>query len=467
MGNEAAPKNAAKLSRSDAALLSLEVLTLRDRLATGSVRAVEIAKACLAQIALREPEVQAWAWLDEDHILAEAARLDALRATGRPVGPLHGLPIGLKDIIDTAGIPTENGATLDKGRMPPADAVIVRQLKAAGALIMGKTVTTELAYLAPGKTRNPVNPAHTPGGSSQGSAAAVAAAMVPLAIGTQTGGSVIRPAAYCGTVGYKPSFGAIPRTGVLVQSPTLDTLGVFSASVDGAALLAEVLFGHDPHDSATTLAAPPRLLDIARSKPPVLPVFAVVPTPPGPTAPDTDMRLAIEELTDFLGEQAFTLSLPQIFDEAALVRERINFAEMAKTYYSYERRGWDTLSEITRAAMTSGKEVPARDYISALDWRELLNAALDEIFDRCDVILTPATPGTAPEGLSSTGSSIYNGLWTLCGTPAITLPLFQAENGLPMGVQLIGRRGDDARLLRTANWLHSEVMRSNGENGND
>lgn len=466
MENRAVQPGGAKLSRSDAALLSLDVLTLRDRLASGAVRTVEIARACLAQIALREPQVQAWAWLDEDHILAEAARLDALRATGRPVGPLHGLPVGLKDIIDTARIPTENGTTIDKGRVPTEDAAIVRQIKAAGALIMGKTVTTELAYLAPGKTRNPVNPAHTPGGSSQGSAAAVGAAMVPLAIGTQTGGSVIRPAAYCGIVGFKPSFGTIPRTGVLTQSPTLDTVGVFAGSVEGAALLAEVLFGHDPQDGATALAAPPRLLATARAAPPVKPMIAVLANPPGPVSPDEDMKLAIDELTEFLGEQAFTITLPPLFDQAAAVRERINHAEMAKNYYGYERRGWDALSEVTRSAMTAGQDIPARDYISALDWRDILNSALDEIFDRCDAIVTPATPGTAPEGLASTGTAIFNGLWTLCGTPAVTLPLFQATNGLPMGVQIIGRRGDDARLLRTARWLFAKVMQSQEETGN-
>lgn len=448
-----------KASPDPAAVLSLDVLTLRDRLANGALRAVELARACLARVAAREEEVQAWAWLDEADVIAQAERLDALRATGRPIGPLHGLPVGLKDIIDTAGIATENGTLIDAGRVPVEDAAIVRRLRAAGALILGKTVTTELAFLHPGKTRNPVNPAHTPGGSSQGSAAAVASGMVPLAIGTQTGGSVIRPAAYCGIVGFKPTFGAIPRTGILMQSPTLDTVGVFSGSVEGAALLAEVLFGDDPADPQTRPAAPPRLLSIARAKPPVTPVLAVLADPPGP-APEEDMRLAIEELTEFLGDRAFAIDLPPLFDEAAAVRERINFAEMAKYYYSYERRGWDSLSEVMQGAMRAGRDLPARDYLSALDWRGILNAALDEIFDRCDAILTPATPGPAPADLTTTGSAIYNGLWTLCGTPAVTLPLFDASNGLPMGVQLIGRRGDDARLLRTARWLMAELGQS-------
>jgi Asp-tRNA(Asn)/Glu-tRNA(Gln) amidotransferase A subunit family amidase len=446
-----------------ASVIALDTLTMRDRLASGALRVTDLAKAYIAQIKVREGDVQAWAWLDEDHIMAEAKRLDALRTSGMAIGPLHGLPVALKDVIDTRGIPTENGTAIDKGRVPTEDAAIVRRLKAAGAFVMGKTVTTELAFLEPGKTRNPVNPAHTPGGSSQGSAAAVAAAMVPLAIGTQTGGSVIRPAAYCGIVGFKPSFGAIPRTGVLAQSPSLDTIGVFGTSVEGVAMLAEVLFGDDPGDTATVPTAPPRLLSTAVSDVPVRPTLALLSTMPGGVAPSEDTALALEELASFLGEYAFALALPPLFDEAAETRERINFAEMAKCYYAYERRGRDVLSPVMQRTMDAGKTILARDYISALDWPRLLNAALDEIFDRCDAILCPATPGPAPAGLESTGSAIYNGLWTLCGVPVVTLPLFEASNGLPMGVQLVGRRGNDARLLRTARWLMNELNTANEE----
>lgn len=443
--------------RASPGLVALGPLELRDRIANGALRAADLAQGCIAQIRAREPEVQAWAWLEEDHAMAEARRLDDLRRTGRAVGPLHGLPVALKDVIDTRGIPTENGTPLDKGRVPSEDAAIVRRLRAAGAYVLGKTVTTELAFLHPGKTRNPVNPAHTPGGSSQGSAAAVAAGMVPFAVGTQTGGSVIRPAAFCGVVGFKPSFGAIPRTGVLAQSGTLDTLGVFATSVEGAAMLAEVLFGDDPADPATQPSAPPRLLSTALSEVPVRPTFAVLRDMPGGVAPSEDMAGAIAELAGLLGEYAFDITLPRPFEEAAAIRAQINFAEMSKCYYGYEKRGRDLLSPVMRETLDAGKAIPARDYIAALDWRGLLNAALDEIFDRCDAILCPATPGPAPEGLESTGDAIYNGLWTLCGTPAITLPLFEASNGLPMGVQLIGRRGDDARLLRTARWLMAEA----------
>lgn len=437
-------------------LLALSAVALRDRLASGTVRAVELVEACLAQIAAREPQVQAWAWLDGDHALAQARALDARRVSGAPIGPLHGLPVALKDVIDTKGIPTENGTAIDAGRVPGADAFIVARLRAAGAIILGKTVCAEAAYLHPGKTRNPHNIGHTPGGSSSGSAAAVAAGMVPLAIGTQTGGSVIRPAAYCGIVGFKTSFGLISRHGVLMQSPHLDTMGVFGRSTEDVALLAEVLAGYDPADPATEALPTPRLLATASAKAPVPPMFAYVRLPDQDSADDQTLS-AMDELADLLGEQCFGTVLPNVFDEAATIRQRINHAEMAKCYFGLERRGRALMSPVLAAAIDEGKAVLARDYIAALDWRDLLNAALDRIFDRCDAILTPATPTAAPEGLESTGSSIFNGLWTLCGTPVVTLPLFWAENGLPMGVQLVGRRGDDARLLRSARWLAQHV----------
>lgn len=434
-------------------LLMLGAVELRDRLASGALDALTLVEACLARIAARDGEVRAWAHVDPEFARHQAKAMDALRRSGRPIGPLHGLPVGLKDIIDTKRIPTENGCALDAGRVPAEDAWIVRQLKAAGAIILGKTVSTELAFLHPGPTRNPHNLDHTPGGSSSGSAAAVADGMVPLAIGTQTGGSVIRPASFCGTTGFKPSFGAIPRSGILMQSHTLDTVGVFASDPSGAALLAEALFGHDPLDSSTTPAPFPRLARTAAEKPPLAPVFAVV-RPPGWERAHDDMKEALAGLEDALGEQAFPLDLPELFAEAAAQRERINFAEMSRYYYRYERDGVGQLSDVTLDAIRKGAAMPARDYLAALDWPRVLNAALDEIFSRCDVILCPAAPGPAPEGLGSTGDAIFNGLWTLCGTPAVTLPILTAGNGLPMGVQLVASRGDDARLLRTARWLY-------------
>jgi aspartyl-tRNA(Asn)/glutamyl-tRNA(Gln) amidotransferase subunit A len=433
-------------------LLQLPALELRDRLARGALRAVDLAKAYLAQIEAREPEVQAWAWLDSDYVLEQAARLDAYRASGRTIGPLHGLPVGIKDIIDTAKIPTENGTAIDAGRVPTKDAALVSRLRQAGAIIMGKTVTTELAYFGPGKTRNPHDATRTPGGSSSGSAAAVAARMVPLAIGTQTAGSVIRPAAYCGVVGFKPTFGAIPRTGVLRQAPSLDTVGVFAHSAADAALLAEALCGYDQQDPATAPVPAPRLLQTALAKVPVTPGFAFL-RPADWEQADAETVDAFAELTTVLGDLCEPIELPAFFARAGRLREQVQHAEMAKNYYPYEQRGRDQFSTKLQAAMDDGKSILARDYLAARDWQQLANAALDEIFDRFDAILTYAAPGAAPEGLDGTGSPVFNGFWTFCGTPALTLPLLASNQGLPMGVQLIGRRGDDGRLLRTAQWL--------------
>lgn len=429
-------------------------VALRDRLASGALKATVLAKDCLARIRAQEDRIGAWAWLDPDFVMHQAEALDRHRATGRPIGALHGLPVGLKDVIDTAKIPTENGTAIDKGRVPAKDAFVVERLKAAGAIIMGKTATTELAYMHPAATRNPHAPGHTPGGSSAGSAAAVAAAMVPLAVGTQTGGSVIRPASFCGVTGFKPSFAAIPRTGILRQSQTLDTVGVFGRGPLDAALLAEVLFGHDAGDPATAPAPAPQLLRTASEAPPLPPVFALV-KPPGWDRADPDTHAAFAELAETLGEaQCFEVPLPDAFEDAAELRRRINFAEMARNYRTYAKAGAEHLSPVLQEALQEGSATLAKDYLGALEWRDVLYAGLAEIFGHADAILTPAAPGPAPEGLDTTGDPIFNGLWTFVGTPAVTIPAFTASNDLPFGAQLIGPRAGDARLLRSAAWLY-------------
>lgn len=435
-----------------ATLLTLDTQELRSRLASGAVSALEVTEACLARIAERDDEVRAWAWVDPEFARDQARRLDAHRKAGRPLGALHGLPVGLKDIIDTAKIPTENGCKMDAGRVPIHDAFIVERLKLAGAVILGKTVTTELAFMQPNVTRNPINPEHTPGGSSSGSAAAVADLHVPLAVGSQTGGSTIRPASFCGVTGFKPTFGAIPRRGVLMQSPTLDTIGVFGRTALDAAMLAEVLFGYDATDSATSPTPVANLLEVARSAPPMKPILAFV-KPPGWDLADPELHAAFAELTEALGDQVFEAELPDVFQNAAALREKINLGEMAKYYYRYGREPGEHIGPLTRKAIVTGDAILARDYLAALDWRDIFYAALDEVFQRCDAILCPAALGPAPKGLESTGSSLFNGLWTMVGTPAVTIPAFTAENGLPMGVQLVGPRGQDARLLRSANWV--------------
>lgn len=437
----------------------LTALAARERLNEGSLRAVELTQACLHRIAARDPEIQAWAVVDERLALDQAEALDRYRQTGRAVGPLHGLPVGVKDIIDTADLPTENGNALDRGRRPTEDAWLVGRLKAAGAVIPGKTVTTECAYLAPAKTRNPHNPSHTPGGSSAGSAAAVASGMVPFAIGTQTGGSIIRPASFCGVVGFKPTFGMIPRSGVLRTSRRLDTVGTFARTIEDAALLADALVGHDPADPDTRPTAAPRLLDTALSDPPLTPQFAFVKTPAW-SAVEADCAAGFGELMEALGDHCDEVELPGIFAEAATAHRRIMLAEIAHNLRPYYDRGADLLAEETRAGIEEGRAISATEYLAALDWREPLYAGLEEIFARYDAIITPAVPGEAPRGLGSTGSAAFNVLWSLTGVPAVTLPLLTGENYLPIGVQLVGQRYNDGRLLRTARWLVNHLSGS-------
>ncbi len=439
-------------------------LDARDRMAQGEFTAADYAAGLLARIEAIEPQVEAFTFFDADMVRARADELDRYRGTGRALGPLHGLAVGVKDIVDTADMPTENGTVIDAGRKPTVDAAIVSRLRAAGAIVAGKTVTTEFAYFHPGKTRNPINPEHTPGGSSSGSAAAVAAGMVPLATGTQTAGSVIRPASFCGVVGFKPTYGLIPRTGVLMLAEPLDTVGVFARSVSDAALLADVLAGHDPNDRATMPAPQPRLLEIARTDPPVTPTLAFVKTHAWDEA-DTDTRQGFAELVEALGGVCKEVALPDVFAEARAAQLTLMLAGIARNIAPYNDRGRDQLSQAMRDSFDQGRVITAVDYLTALDWRESLYAGLERLFDNCDAILTPAAPGEAPHGLGATGKPVFNVQWTLTGVPAISLPLLQGKNGLPVGVQLVGRRGDDARLLRTANWLTRRVDGELGASG--
>jgi len=431
---------------------ALTAVETRDAIARGEVSALAVAEAFLARIAEREEEIGAFAFIDPDYVRAQAGRLDDWRKAGRPLGRLHGLPVALKDIIDTADMPTENGTVLDAGRRPRQDSFVAARLRAEGAVILGKTVTTELAYFAPSKTKNPHDPARTPGGSSSGSAAAVAAGMTPLAIGTQTNGSMIRPASFCGVVGFKPGLGVIPRTGVLTQADCLDTLGTFARSVPDAALLAEALQGFDPGDGETRPTAHDPMLAAALSEPPVAPQFAFVRSPVWNEAA-SDMQAATEELASLLGEQCDEVPLPAEFLNAHPAHRRIMLAGFARSLRPHAERGWERLSPQMQEAIAEGREVKAADYLAALDWRKVLNGGLDAIFARYDAILTPAAPGEAPEGLSTTGDPVFNTIWSLCGVPAISLPLAVGRNGMPLGMQLVGARGQEGRLLRTARWL--------------
>jgi len=438
------------------ALTEMTALEARERLIGGTLQASELTDALLERISEREADIGAFAFLDPEQARLAAKRADDYRATGKPLGALHGLSVGIKDIVDTADMPTENGTPIDAGRKPRKDATIVTRLHAAGAIVIGKTVTSEFASRQPGKTRNPHNPEHTPGGSSSGSAAAVVAGMVPLAIGTQTAGSVIRPASFCGVVGFKPTHGWIPRTGLLAHDRALDTVGVFARNVADAALIADTLVGYDPLDADTRIMPPPRLLNSALSEPPVTPALAFVKTPLWDLA-DSETKESFVKLASTLGNTCAEVTLPEIFSDGDRAQRTLMGAGIARNLGPYYEHGKDQLSDYMRQAIEKGRTIPAVEYIEALETRETLNDGLDNLFDRYDAILTPAAPGEAPHDLGTTGEPIFNALWTMCGVPAVTLPLLRGPNGLPVGVQLVGRRGEDARLLRTARWLTSVV----------
>lgn len=424
-------------------------------IAGGALSAEQMVQACLERIREVEPQVQAWQHLDEAHALAQARARDADRAEGRPLGPLHGVPVGIKDIIDTADLPTEDGTVLHAGRTPARDAAVVAQLRAAGAVILGKTVTTELATYAPGKTRNPHDPSRSPGGSSSGSAAAVAAGMVPLAIGTQSNASVIRPAAYCGVFGFKPSYGLISRHGILKCAPSLDTVGVFARSIADVALIVEQLTGHDENDPSTRPRARIPFERTAAESPPLPPKLAFVKTPVWDrTEPAT--REAFAELASALGAACEEVPLPATLAEAWDWHRTIMEAEMALHLEREYELGRDKLSASLQQQLARGREITALAYQRALAKVPRLLEGFDELFDRYDALIAPATAGTAPP-LASTGDPAFGTLWTLAGTPALSMPLMHGDDGLPLGLQLVGRRDDDARLLRTASWLQQQL----------
>jgi Asp-tRNA(Asn)/Glu-tRNA(Gln) amidotransferase A subunit family amidase len=423
----------------------------------GAIDSAQLIEACLARVRETDTQVQAWAFLDPDHALAQARAADDLKRQGLPIGPLHGVPVGVKDIFDTADMPTEYGSVLYAGRTPSRDSAAVAMLRAAGAIIIGKTVTTEFATQAPGKTRNPHDPDHTPGGSSSGSAAAVAAGMVPLAIGSQTNGSVIRPAAFCGVLGFKPTHGLIPRHGMLTLSRTLDHVGLFARTVADVALLAGQLVGYDEGDPDTRPRARIPFAEVAAEEPPLPPMLAFVKTPHWERA-DKETKEAFGELIEHLGNRVEEVELFPSAAEAWQWHRTIMEAEMAANLEREWDKGHDRLSESLRAQLERGREVRALDYQRAVAWIPRIYESFAELFYlRFDAILTPAAPGTAPKGLTSTGDPSFCTLWTLCGMPAVSLPLLQGANGLPLGVQLVGPRDGDARLLRTARWLAAAV----------
>jgi Asp-tRNA(Asn)/Glu-tRNA(Gln) amidotransferase A subunit family amidase len=419
-------------------------------IARGVMSAEDYTRACLDQIAAVDGEVRAFIHLDPDQALAQARALDRLKADGGRLGPLHGIPVGVKDIFDTADYPTECGSPILAGRRPERDAAAVRKLREAGCVILGKTVTTEFAYFHPGKTRNPRDVTRTPGGSSSGSAAAVAAGMVPLAIGSQTNGSVIRPAAFCGVFGVKPSHGLISRAGALTLSRTLDHVGAFARSLEDLALTLDCLAGQDAADPDTRPYASPGFRVGLAEPPPLPPSFALVRTPMWDKA-DADARAALEELAKELN--AREVDLPDDYRAAWDAQRAIMAVDMAANLGALLDKGGEA-SQRLREFIEEGRRVTATQYLAAVrDARRYAEGMMGIFEQLSDAILTLSARGVAPQGLGATGDPVFCTLWTLTGFPSLNLPLLQNAEGLPIGVQLVGAPGRDERLLRTARAL--------------
>jgi Asp-tRNA(Asn)/Glu-tRNA(Gln) amidotransferase A subunit family amidase len=410
------------------------------RLATREISAEQMARACLARIEEREAAVGAWIHIDPDAVIAQARQLDA----GAVRGPLHGLPLGVKDLIDTADMPTAYGSPVYAGHRPRTDAACVALARAAGALVLGKTVTTEFAWFYPGKTANPHNPSHTPGGSSSGSAAAVADCMVPLAFGTQTAGSIIRPASYCGIVGYKPTHGMLPRAGIKPLSDSLDTLGTLTRTVADAALLVSALSGRDLLPTAPLLQAP--RVGWCRT--------------PQWSAAQPETVAAMEHAVAALGRAGATLSevvLPRDF--AAVTQAQIDIMNYEiRAALAGERLQHNAgLSDKLKQLLEQAKQCDAARYDAAQALVLSCRSQLDQVFGGVDALLVPSAPGEAPIGLEATGDPVFCRMWTVLHVPAINLPCALGPHGLPVGVQIIGRRGEDARALAVADWVHQQL----------
>jgi Asp-tRNA(Asn)/Glu-tRNA(Gln) amidotransferase A subunit family amidase len=437
-------------------LIELTATEAASAIAQGAISAEDFMRACLERIEAVEPDIGAFTHLDPEHALRQARAADAWRQSGKPIGPLHGVPVAIKDIIDTADYPTECGSAYLAGRRPTTDATVVSRLRAAGAVIIGKTVTTEFAYFSPGKTCNPHNFEHTPGGSSSGSAAAVAAGMVPLALGTQTNGSIIRPASFCGVYGAKPTHGLVPRSGVLPLSHNLDHVGPYANSLDDLALVLDVIAGYDPEDPDSRPLGARDFRRVASEEFSVAPRFAFVRTPVWDKA-ETYTRDAFEALAKSLGDDCVTFGLPDSFVEAWDALRVIMAADMAHNLCVYADRGGGAVSDVFRKLMAQGRTFSATQYLDAQALARRLRASLNELFQmQFSALITPAAPGIAPKGLGSTGNPMFNTLWSLTGLPTLSLPLLE-HDGMPLGVQLVGASNDDARLLRHAAWLVEAV----------
>ncbi len=420
----------------------LSALDLARRIEAGELTPRAVVELCAESIAAYEPQIGAFVALDLDAArrAAEEARLAAQ--------PLRGLPVGIKDIFDTADLPTQYGSRIYAGHRPRADAAAVAMVRRAGGLILGKTVTTEFASLVPAATRNPKNPAHTPGGSSSGSAAAVAAAMLPIALGSQTAGSVIRPAAFCGIAGFKPSYRLIPTVGMKFFAWHLDTVGLFAAGVADVAFAAAAIAERDLRVDRRARAAPR---------------FALVRTQLWPQA-SAAMQAAVEaaaRAAQAAGAVLAELTLPPILEEAYRAQFTIQDYEAFRALaFEYDHHR-DALGKALRAQLDRAAAISAEDYDAARRTATRARQALADVMTEHDVMLTPSAPGAAPHGLGSTGDPAFNRLWTLTGAPCVNVPGL-SDGDLPLGMQIVGRVGRDRAALEAALFLERAIAREWG-----
>jgi Asp-tRNA(Asn)/Glu-tRNA(Gln) amidotransferase A subunit family amidase len=431
---------------------SLSAYELSLKLKSGEISSIDLCKSYIDRIKKFEKDVKAWQFFDEKLLLEKAEEADDYRKSGKPLGPLHGMPIAIKDIIGTYDMPTECGTVFRKKKSSSQDSEIVNLIKNAGAIVMGKTVTCELAYIHPSKTRNPHDYSRTPGGSSSGSAAVVASYMSHLSIGSQTGGSVIRPASYCGVVGYKPSYGLISRSGVLKVSDKLDTIGVFGRSVKDVALLAKSLIRKDLYDASTIYFSSDRMLDVCEEKLEFDPKFIFYKTKNWKNI-NKKSQEAFEFLIKSFKKNIEIYDEPSYFKEIPRYHQIIHEVDMANNFQVYYDKDKSKLSKEMNDAISRGLKYSAKDYSDAIDFMKQSYESYKEVFEDYYGILTPSSNGVADKGLGSTGSADFQKIWTYLGLPAISLPLLTGENDLPLGLQLVGNKFDDLRFLGTAKWL--------------
>lgn len=432
-------------------LIKISAVNALEMMGRGELTSEEYVSAFLEHIKARESEVGAWTFLDPELALKQARHADKRRKDKTP-GILNGLPIGIKDIIDTKDMPTENGSLIHKGRRPSEDAHLVKLLRDAGAVIMGKCVTTEFALSAPGKTKNPKDLECTPGGSSSGSAAAVSDYMIPLAIGSQTGGSVLRPASFTGVLGLKPTFGTISRSGMSPISERLDHPGIYANSTDDIKLVASVILSYDKKD----LDMESNYTFRTESKLKRSPKFAFVKGPVWNLG-EEDMKKAIKQYVNDSYLDITSVELGDDFTEAAKCHEIIMNGSISKSLANYYETNKPKLHPFTTARIEAGISVSAKNYIYAIEKAKKMKQALSEVFEKFDAIITPAAPGQAPRDLMNTGNAIFNGYWTMLGVPAISLPLLKGKDDLPIGVQIITSWNKEAELLDISNIILSQT----------